>query len=93
MPPPSYLQIVEVSTGALPPCSKRGDLRQYAKLITKLPYSGNTSLPRSGVDGRVVGLGDKSPTISACLSGIVVLGYLHWDRQQDTSPVVEAKTN
>src|SRR5689334_19374774 len=45
---PSYLQIVEVSTGAPPPCSKRSDLRQYAKHITKLPYSGNTSLPRSG---------------------------------------------
>jgi hypothetical protein len=36
---------------------------------------------------------DKSPTINAFLSGIVVLGYLYWDRQQDTSPVVEAKTN
>jgi len=46
-----------------------------------------------GVDGRVVGMDDKSPTINAFLSGIVVLGYLHWDRQQDTSPVVEAKTN
>jgi len=43
--------------------------------------------------GRVVGMDDKSPTISACLSGIVVLGYLYWDRQQDTSLVVEAKTN
>jgi hypothetical protein len=105
VPPPSYLQIVEVSPTLC--LLARSAATSEVKLITKLPYSGNTRLPLCnyskwlpcneplclGVYGGVVGMDDKSPTVSAFLIGIVVLGDLYWDSQQDTSAVVENKTN